>query len=302
MVVVSVIALLGVGAVGTWTTRSAQVTVDSLIEDTMPSIAMLGEIQSTFLWLEVEASGHIATKEPKIKDVAQKNVDEAYKKLEASFAAYAKVVGDESGQKMLATEQELLRAYMPLVAQMMEASRAYDVDAATGIMFGKLRPISQKLQLALHEHAEHNRKLADAVRLQSEKQAAVGSLISWVGMALAAGLVLGFKLPVALAQSKSVRDPDDVNAWLSIASDGTVTIMVPSAEIGQGAYTSAPMLIAEELECDWRPVRAQLAPTDPVYANRMFKVQATASSTSTRWAYEPLRRIGAAARIMLVEA
>ena len=122
------------------------------------------------------------------------------------------------------------------------------------------------------------------------------------GGGLAAGLVLGFKLPVALAQSKTVRDPDDVNAWLSIASDGTVTIMVPSAEIGQGAYTSAPMLIAEELECDWRQVRAQLAPTDPVYANRMFKVQATASSTSTRWAYEPLRRIGAAARIMLVEA
>ena len=194
MVIVSVIALLGVGAVGTWTTRSAQGTVTSVMEDTMPSIAMLGEIQSTFLFLEVEASGHIATKEPKIKDVAQKNVDDAYKKLEASFAAYTKVDNDETGKKMLATEQELLRAYMPLVAQMMEASRAYDVDAATNIMFGKLRPISQKLQLALHDHAEHNRKAADDVRLQSEKQAAIGSLISWVGMALAAGVVgfLGF--------------------------------------------------------------------------------------------------------------
>ena len=194
MVVVSVIALLGVGAVGTWTTRSAQGTVTSVMEDTMPSIAMLGEIQSTFLFLEVEASGHIATKDPKTKDVAQKNVDDAYKKLEASFAAYTKVVNDETGKKMLATEQELLRAYMPLVAQMMEASRAYDVDAATSIMFGKLRPISQKLQLALHDHAEYNRKVADDVRLQSEKQAAIGSLISWVGMAVAAGVVgvLGF--------------------------------------------------------------------------------------------------------------
>ncbi len=194
MVIVSVIALLGVGAIGTWTTRTAQGTVGSVMEDTMPSIAMLGVIESTFLSLEVEASGHMATKEPTIKDAAQKNVDESFKKLEASFAAYAKVVSDDEGKKMLATEQELLRAYMPLAAQMMESSRAYDVDAASALLFGKLRPISQKLKLAIQAHAEHNRKAADEVRTQSEKQAAVGSMISWVGMALAAGIVgvLGF--------------------------------------------------------------------------------------------------------------
>jgi isoquinoline 1-oxidoreductase beta subunit len=122
------------------------------------------------------------------------------------------------------------------------------------------------------------------------------------GSLLAGGLVLGFNLPTALAQTASATDPDNINAWLRIAPDGTVTIMVPSAEIGQGVYTSAPMLIAEELECDWKQVRAELAPTDPVYANRMFKVQATASSTSARWSFEPLRRIGAVARVMLVDA
>lgn len=122
------------------------------------------------------------------------------------------------------------------------------------------------------------------------------------GSLLAGGLVLGFNLPTALAQTASTTDQDNVNAWLRIAPDGTVTIMVPSAEIGQGVYTSAPMLIAEELECDWKQVRAELAPTDPVYANRMFKVQATASSTSARWSFEPLRRIGAVARVMLVDA
>ncbi len=122
------------------------------------------------------------------------------------------------------------------------------------------------------------------------------------GAALATGLVLGFRLPVAQAKGQPARDPDDTNAWLRIAPDGTVTIMVPSAEIGQGVFTSAPMLIAEELECDWRQVRAEIAPTDPVYNNRMFKVQATASSTSARWSFEPLRRIGATARIMLVQA
>lgn len=194
MVVVSVVALLVVASIGFWTTRTAQNTVTSVMEGTMPSIAMLSEIQSTFLFLEVEASGHIATKEPTIKDAAQKNVDESYKKLEASFAAYAKVVSDEAGKKMLETEQQLLRDYMPLVMQMMEASRAYDVDAATGIMFGKLRPISQKLKSAMQAHAEHNRKAADEVRTQSEQQAAIGRMLSWLGMALGAGIVglLGF--------------------------------------------------------------------------------------------------------------
>src|SRR5690606_1257442 len=117
-----------------------------------------------------------------------------------------------------------------------------------------------------------------------------------------AGLVLGFKMPVASAKGQSPRDPDDINAWLRIAPDGAVTIMVPTAELGQGVFTSAPVLIAEELQCDWRQVKAEQSPTDPVYNNRMFKVQATASSTSARWSFEPLRRIGAMAREMLKQA
>ncbi|EYS98301.1 isoquinoline 1-oxidoreductase [Cupriavidus sp. SK-4] len=120
--------------------------------------------------------------------------------------------------------------------------------------------------------------------------------------AVPAAFVLGFHLPLAMAADAPARDPDDINAWLRIDGDGSVTIMVPSAELGQGVMTSAPMLIAEELECDWKQVRAELAPTDPVYNNRMFKVQATASSTSARWSFEPLRRIGATAREMLREA
>jgi len=117
-----------------------------------------------------------------------------------------------------------------------------------------------------------------------------------------AGLVLGFKMPVAFAKGQPARDPDDINAWLRIAPDGAVTIMVPTAELGQGVFTSAPVLIAEELQCDWRRVKAEQSPTDPVYNNRMFKVQATASSTSARWSFEPLRRIGAMAREMLKQA
>lgn len=189
MVIVGIVALFGVGAVGSWTTRTAQGTVAAVMEGTMPSISLLGEIQSAFLSLEVDASGHIATKEPAIKDSAQKGVSEAFKKLEAGFAAYEKLVSDDAEKKMLATEKQLLGEYMPLVNQMMEASRAYDVDAASALMFGKLRPVSQKLKEALHAHAEYNRKMADQMRAQSENQARVGSLMSWAGMILGAGIV-----------------------------------------------------------------------------------------------------------------
>ena len=189
MVIVSIVALFGVGAVGSWTTRAEQSTVVSVMEGTMPSISTLGEIQSTFLSLEVDASGHIATKEPTIKDAAQKGVSESFKRLEAAFAAYEKLVNDETEKKMLATEKQLLSEYMPLVTQMMEASRAYDVDAASALMFGKLRPVSQKLKEALQVHVEYNRKAADELRVRSEEQSSLGSLMSWVGMILGAGIV-----------------------------------------------------------------------------------------------------------------
>ena len=189
MVIVGVVALFGVGAVGSWTTRAEQQTVTAVMEDTMPRISMLGDIQSTFLSLEVEASGHIATKEPTIKDAAQKGVNDAFQKLEAGFASYEKLVVDETEKKLLTTEKQLLGEYMPLVTQMMEASRNYDVDAASALMFGKLRPVSQKLKEALLAHVEYNRKAADEIRVQSESQARVGSLMSWAGMLFGAGIV-----------------------------------------------------------------------------------------------------------------
>jgi methyl-accepting chemotaxis protein len=238
MVSVSVIALLVVAGIGSWTTRTAQGTVNSVMEDTMPSNTMLGEIQSTFLFLEVEASGHIATKEPTIKDAAQKNVDEAYKKLEASFAAYEKVVGDDEGKKMLATEQQLLGDYMQQVKPMMAASRDYDVDAATGIMFGKLRPISEKLKQAMQAHAEHNRKAADEIRRVSEKQASVGNIVSWVGLVLGAALVGVLGLLTIREISGAVRGMQETVGRIGDELDFTARVPVLSNdELGDMAGT-----------------------------------------------------------------
>jgi hypothetical protein len=93
-----------------------------------------------------------------------------------------------------------------------------------------------------------------------------------------------------------------MTSWLRIAPDDSVTMMIPSAEMGQGITTSLPMLIAEELELDWRKVQFEFAPANPAYANPIFRMHATGGSTSIRAFYNPLRQVGAAARVMLCQA
>ena len=192
MVLVSIVALLVVGSVGTWTTRAAQSTATAVMEDTLPSIAMLSDIEATFLALEIEASGNMASKgfwQPEAKERTKKNLETLAKKLEGQFSAYSKVVADAEGQKMLANELEIFGVYRPLVNKMMEAAIGFDIEAATAIMSDQMRPVSQKLKASMQVHAEHNRKLADAVRVESEKQAAIGNMIAWISMLLGAACV-----------------------------------------------------------------------------------------------------------------
>src|SRR5690349_23642600 len=93
------------------------------------------------------------------------------------------------------------------------------------------------------------------------------------------------------------------NAFLRIDRAGKVTFVMPVVEMGQGTYTSIPMLIAEELEVDIDKVAIEhSSPDDKVYANPLTGVQLTGGSTSIRGTYVPLRQAGAAARIMLVNA
>jgi isoquinoline 1-oxidoreductase beta subunit len=122
---------------------------------------------------------------------------------------------------------------------------------------------------------------------------------------LAGGLVIGFWLPerqrLAFAQA-APKAPVPPNAFLRIARDGTVTIMVKHLEFGQGVTTALPMLVAEELECDWTKVRAELAPAMPEYAHTAFGMQMTGGSSSTWNSWDQLRTVGAQARSMLVQA
>src|SRR5437773_10324601 len=93
------------------------------------------------------------------------------------------------------------------------------------------------------------------------------------------------------------------NAFIRIGSDGRVTLIMNQVEMGQGTYTSMPMLLAEELEVGLDQVQLEHAPPDDkLYANPLFGDQETGGSSSVRAFYEPLRRAGATARSMLVAA
>ncbi len=125
-------------------------------------------------------------------------------------------------------------------------------------------------------------------------------------VALMGGLVIGFYLPTqggrayaAEAPAKQVYPPD---AFIHIAPDDSITIVVNKSEMGQGVYTSLPMLIAEELEADWSRISVVSAPVGAVYNHTGFGMQLTGGSSSIPSSWEQMRRVGASARILLVRA
>nr|WP_036236484.1 xanthine dehydrogenase family protein molybdopterin-binding subunit [Massilia sp. JS1662] len=113
----------------------------------------------------------------------------------------------------------------------------------------------------------------------------------------AGGLVLGFVVP--LPGRAATPAP---NAFLHIAPDDTVTVMVDRLEFGQGVHTALPMLVAEELDPDWSRVRAELAPAGDAYKDPLFGIQMTGSSISVAHSFTHYREIGARARAMLIAA
>ncbi|MEO7008819.1 MAG: xanthine dehydrogenase family protein molybdopterin-binding subunit [Caldimonas sp.] len=118
------------------------------------------------------------------------------------------------------------------------------------------------------------------------------------------GLLLGVALPGATGDAAAAGTLYTPNAWVHIADDNTITLISARSEMGQGVYTSMPMLIAEELNVDVRKVRVAIAPPNAkVYGNALLGgPQLTGGSTSVRDAWEKLRIAGAQVREMLVAA
>ncbi len=123
-----------------------------------------------------------------------------------------------------------------------------------------------------------------------------------VSTAAGGGVLFGFNILASCTRPEEVASiPEDwfgVNAYLKIADNGMVTIMSPNPEVGQGVKTSMPMIVAEELDVDWKDVIVEQAPLD----TDNFKRQVAGGSQSIRRSWEALRMAGATARQMLVNS
>jgi isoquinoline 1-oxidoreductase subunit beta len=124
------------------------------------------------------------------------------------------------------------------------------------------------------------------------------------GAAATAGLTIGFHwsgAPRAAAAGNDVLAP---NAFVRVAPDNTVTVIIKHLEMGQGTYTGLSTIVAEELDADWSQIRAETAPADVTrYANLMLgPIQGTGGSSAIANSWDQLRQAGATARAMLVAA
>src|SRR5580704_15798311 len=141
-----------------------------------------------------------------------------------------------------------------------------------------------------------------------EKSARAPSRRSLLKGGLAGGFLLVFHLPVR-AVNEPEQLPDNTagqfapNAFIRIDHSGKTTLVMPQVEMGQGVYTAVAMILAEELDADYAQVVLEHAPpNDRLYGNPIFGIQVTGNSNSIRAFWMPLRKAGASARAMLLDA
>ena len=128
-------------------------------------------------------------------------------------------------------------------------------------------------------------------------------------LASASGLTFSLAIGGAGLIGQDAQAADNaikVNAWVTIGTDNSITLMVPTAEMGQGTLTALPLILAEELDADWSKVKTEFAPPNPkVYGNPhplLNGGQASLASVAVAGYFKPLRVLGAQARLVLVNA
>src|SRR6202521_4568872 len=121
-------------------------------------------------------------------------------------------------------------------------------------------------------------------------------------LAVGSAFVLGFYIPGgAAADTKGGEFAP--NAFIRVEKSGRIRLIMPQVEMGQGIYTAIAMILAEELDADFKQVTLEAAPpSDELYGNPTFGIQVTGNSNSIRAFWMPLRKAAAGARAMLVEA
>src|ERR671927_1384302 len=121
--------------------------------------------------------------------------------------------------------------------------------------------------------------------------------------AVGTGLAVGLKLPFGPAVVRAQDGSPEVNAWVVIRPDDTVVIRIARSEMGQGTLTGLAQLVAEELECDWSKVTTEFStPGENAARKRVWGNFSTGGSRGVRESQEYVRRGGAAARMMLLQA
>lgn len=120
------------------------------------------------------------------------------------------------------------------------------------------------------------------------------------------GLALGFHLPALAALDgpwAAEREGAEINAWLVVAEDDSVIIRVAQSDMGQGVFTAMPMIVAEELECDWKHVKAEYASANrSLRENRVYQRMGTGGSRAVSHSRPYLQQAGASARERLIQA
>ena len=157
-----------------------------------------------------------------------------------------------------------------------------------------------RIRRAIHRAAE-----IQAQRVRSEcRDRNKAPRISETRAALGGGLLISltFQSLSLLRVRHPAAKPVALNAFVRIGTDETVTVISNHSEMGQGIYTSLPMLLNEELEADWARVRVESSPVDAVYNHTVFGIMMTGGSTTTNSEYDRFRKMGAMARIMLIAA
>jgi isoquinoline 1-oxidoreductase subunit beta len=132
------------------------------------------------------------------------------------------------------------------------------------------------------------------------------------GALLGGGLLIAFRVPAAgrfgaaggkgFAGAAGVAGETAPNAYLRIAPDNTITVVLAHAEMGQGIWTTLPMLIADELDAAWKDIKVEHAPAGKDYAHTVFGIQITGGSSTTWSEFDRYRMAGATARVALVQA
>ena len=122
-----------------------------------------------------------------------------------------------------------------------------------------------------------------------------------LSVAASGGLLVGFYFPT-ISEAKTAATTFSPNAFVRIGTNDIVTIIVNHSEMGQGVFTALPMILADELDADWKNVRFAPEPVDPVKSLPVCKMQMTGGSTSTWSSFDQFRDAGAAVRDMLSAA